>query len=334
LSDDQTELPAGEVSAAPPANNLFAPVHDRYGMRLALVFGNQAPGGVCPHYRAGCCQHCDIGAGEGGQFDDRTNRDRLAWFGRHYADCLDQIAHLVLYNSGSLLDPRELSPAVLADILAFARDRPAVTVVSIESRESYVTEERLAALVAALGSEQLPRIVLGVETADDYRRNELLGKKMPRKAVARSLDEIAAASATLGRPIGVDVNVVVAGPGTNATTAIDDALETAEYAFQECGERGVPVDLNLHAYYPSQKGLARFPEQPRCSLPVLARAVAAIDRLKQEQAPSAMLFIGAEDEGHDLEDEVRDAELARAGELFDRFNRTQDAAVLGGLAKL
>ena len=73
--------------------------------------------------------------------------------------------------------------------------------------------------------------------------------------------------------IGLDVNIVIAGPGTHRETAVDDAVMTARFALMSGAEHGVKVDLNLHPYYPGSRGSARFPDHPRCSLATTVRAV-------------------------------------------------------------
>ena len=108
--------------ARPADRLLFAPTQDRYGVRLALVFGNHAPGGQCPYFAAGKCRHCDIGAGEGAAFTSELNRQRLAWFQGQYRQILPEVVHLVLYNSGSFLNPQELPVDLLDEILVW-RDR-------------------------------------------------------------------------------------------------------------------------------------------------------------------------------------------------------------------
>ena len=46
-------LPESAAPAVVPrADSLFEPVRDRYGWRLALVFGNHAAGGFCPYFTA------------------------------------------------------------------------------------------------------------------------------------------------------------------------------------------------------------------------------------------------------------------------------------------
>ena len=138
-----------QPSARPHDRLLFAPARDRYGVRLALVFGNHAPGGRCPYYTAGQCSYCDIGAGEGAAATLESNRRRLAWFQEHYRQILPEVAHLVLYNSGSLLNPQEMPAELLDAILVWARSLPSVRVVSVDTREQAVTDrsvKRVAAL--------------------------------------------------------------------------------------------------------------------------------------------------------------------------------------------
>ena len=66
------------------------------------------------------------GQGRGRPSISTTNRQRLAWFHEYYRSHLASISHLVLYNSGSVLNPREMPPELLDEILAFARSLPAV----------------------------------------------------------------------------------------------------------------------------------------------------------------------------------------------------------------
>ena len=297
------------IDAQPAPGNVFSTKVGRYGARLALVFGSHARGGVCPYHRAGGCHHCDIGGGEGGAFDKATNRARMEWFQHHYADVLDEVVHLILYNSGSVLNAREMPRDLLAEILATISAWPAVSVVSIESREAYITRDSVLEAAAALAPHQQCRIILGLETADDHRREELLGKKMPRAAIERAFTALGEAAAVIGRErIGIDVNLVVAGPGTDPTSAIDDAVGTARFAFALATRSQLSVDLNLHAYYPSARSRARFPDHPRCELLTLARAVDAVDQVAREMSVDAGLFIGEQDEGHDTDQKKREAE--------------------------
>jgi hypothetical protein len=315
--------------AVPSPENRFEPVRDRYGWRLALVFGNHAPGGFCPYYTTGRCAHCDIGAGEGAAFDHVANRRRLAWFRAEYAKHLATINHLVLYNSGSVLNPREMPPDLLNEIITFSSLLPAARVISLDSRETFIRAETLRRLFSVAGSGLVIRPILGIESADDHIRNEVLKKAMPRTAVERVFRDVGRLAAEVGSErVGLDVNIVVAGPGTTERTAVEDAVITARWALASGARHGVRVDLNLHPYYVGARGSARFPEHGRCSLETTCRAASAIAGVVRSMAACCALFIGWHDEGHDRDREQRRKEIALARGAFERFNETNDPEAL------
>lgn len=311
--------------AEPPTSSLFQPTGDQYGLRLALVFGNHAPGGFCPYYVGTRCHHCDIGAGEGAAFDLATNLRRLDWFRQHYAAVWPEVSHLVLYNSGSVLNRQEMPRELIDQILQFARSLPKLRVVSMDSREHFIQSDLLIQACRILGNTIAVRPVLGLETANDFIRNQLLEKQMSRANILRAYEAINSASTQLEtHRLGLDVNVVVAGPGTTFETAMTDAVETARFAFQTGRDYGVSVDLNIHPYYPSVRGLARFPDHGRCPLSVLARSMAAICEVRRTMAPTSSIFIGWHDEAHDQEPHRRAHESELVQQAIDQFNRTQD----------
>jgi hypothetical protein len=306
----------------------FEPVRDRYGWRLALVFGNHAPGGICPYYVGELCYHCDIGAGEGAAFDTAANHRRLVWFRDYYRSHLDSVRHLVLYNSGSVLNPREMPPELLDEILTFARSLPAVRIVSLDSREAYIRPEPLKRILRVAGERLTTRPILGIESSDDRIRNEILRKAMPRAAITRVFHDLGTLAAEYEEDrIGLDVNIVIGGPGTTLETAVEDACETARFALRTGAECGVKVDLNLHQYYIGARGLARFPDQRRCSIATIADAASQIAQLIRSMGVASHIFIGWQDEGHDREQRERDIELERARAAFDRFNQTNEPGV-------
>jgi hypothetical protein len=305
----------------PDSQHLFRVVTDSYGKRLALVFGNHAAGGQCPFVVASRCHHCDIGIGEGVQFDVATNRQRLAWYQAHFGDDWKTTAHLIVYNSGSVLNPAEMPFEFLEAILETARNQACVRVVSLDSRESFVTTERLCRIAARLREDQCARIIIGIESANDTIRNQILEKGMSRQGIQRAFDHLAAAAERIapGR-VGVDVNIVVAGPGTTSQTAVSDALETARFTLARCE---IPVDFNIHPYYPSVRGRTRFPNHPRCSIPLLLEAVQAIAEECRSNGRGSRVFVGLNDEGHDTDPERRQDDLRGIGPIIEQFNATQ-----------
>ena len=315
--------------ARPADRLLFTPTRDCYGVRLALVFGNQAPGGQCPYFAAGQCRHCDIGAGEGAAVTAAVNRQRLAWFQEHYRQVLPEVAHLVLYNSGSILNPREMPAEVLDEILAWARSLPALRVVSLETRENAATEFVLRRVADALGSGRMLRVILGLETSDDHRREEILAKRMPRMAVERAVAAIAAVAADVGAErIGLTFNILVGGPGTTVQTAVDDALKTADFALETGRIAELSIDLNLHPYYRSARGQSHFPAHPRCSPQTVAQVAQAIAERVARRVPPTALFIGTADEGNDRDSIPPDWRAEAVRDALTAFNQSQDASVL------
>ena len=304
---------------------LFKVIRDAYGPRLALVFGNHARGGICPYYAASLCHHCDIGRGEGVPYDVATNRQRLNWYRSVYAEELPTIAHLVIYNSGSVLNSVEMPFEFLSEVLAMARGISTVKEISLDSRESYVTADRLLRIAEQLRPDQRVRIIVGIESADEHIRNELLQKRMPIDRIQRAFAEIATAAEQIGLDrFGVDINILVGGPGTTDATAACDAGDTASFAMTNCL---VPVDFNLHPYYRSARGSERFPSHKRCSLKLLIEALVAVNAVLLSQNRRSRIFIGLNDEGHDSEGQLS-GDLESAVVAIRAFNATQDMTVL------
>jgi hypothetical protein len=304
--------------AIPEAALRFEPVEDWYGTRLALVFGNEAPGGLCPFYGRQC-YHCDIGAGEGAQFDTAMNRQRLIFFQRHYAPVLPRVAHLVVYNSGSVLNPRELAAGSLQAILEYAAGLPKCRVISLDSRETYITRTQLERALGCLRPDQQLRPILGLETQNDQVRLEVLNKSVTRRAVEAAFRALRHYE---GRA-GLDLNIVFGLPPLQGRAAAADAEATARFGLELAALHGVPVDFNFHPYYPSRIAREHFPGHPRADLGAALEAVARIREVILQSGRASRLFIGLQDESHDQEPAARRAQFARYAELFHRFNITR-----------
>ncbi|MEO2016751.1 MAG: hypothetical protein ABGZ53_20535, partial [Fuerstiella sp.] len=240
-------------------------------------------------------------------------------------ELLPQLAHLVVYNSGSVLNPRELAPEFLLDICDQADAMPNLLVLSLDTREAYLNTDRLVQLAERLPRRVCVRPILGLESADDEVRDGFLEKRMPRSAICRGLDAVAdAARQALSDNIGLDANVLVGGPGVAADRVAMDAVETTRWLLHECGQRSLSLDLNLHPYYPSRRGLARFPSHPRCSWRSVQQSVRMIVELEEFRNSRPGLFIGWQDEQHDQQQPLRQSEFEQTQIRMNRFNRTQN----------
>jgi radical SAM superfamily enzyme YgiQ (UPF0313 family) len=257
------------------------------------------------------------------------NRQRLAWFQEHYDGILRDVQHLVLYNSGSILNPQEMPADLLDEILGWSRTLPNLQVVSLESRESMATQDSLRRTADAVGTGRTVRVILGLETSDDRLRNEVLAKNMPRSAVNRAVDAVRSVARELGHNrIGLTFNILIGGPGTTPENAFEDARATAQFALEIARGAGVLVDLNLHPYYRSARGQEYFPAQARCSHRIVARVASAIARLTASSAHASMLYIGVEAEGHDPDFSTAGWREDIVHKAFQRFNRSQDPSIL------
>jgi hypothetical protein len=312
-------------SIQPHPKSLFRPVYDRRGLRLAIVLGNESLSGMCPYAAGNNCHHCDIGLGEGRRFDPAMNLARFRWLQKHYSLIWPSVAHLVVYNSGSVLNRIELAPEILTAVLDFARSLPELRVVSLESREAFVTPEVVSRLTADLGAGREVRVIVGIESADGTIRNKLLRKQMPRIAIERAVGAIS----TVRRVVvskgnkaalpGLAANVIVGGPGTTLRSIVRDAVETSRYSLMLAQAYDLPLDLNLHPYYPSKRSTARFPDHTRPSLQALVEAVCCV---AQSVGNHASVFVGLEDEGHDQNPWDKAEQVTRFERAVDFFNRT------------
>ncbi len=173
------------------------------------------------------------------------------------------------------------------------------------------------------------RVILGLETADDDRREGLLAKRMSRSAVQRAFKAIGSAAVDLGTErIGATFNILVGGPGTTLQTAVDDALTTADFALETGRVADISVDLNLHPYYRSARGRSHFPAHPSCPAQTVARVASAIAERIAHHLPPTALFIGTEDEGNNRDPVLIDGRAEAVCGAFATFNQSQDAAVL------
>jgi hypothetical protein len=201
--------------------------------------------------------------------------------------------------------------------------------VSVESRESFITEVSVRHVADALGPGCMARVILGLETADDRLREQVLSKRMSRAAINRAVEAIASVAAALGpERIGLTFNILVGGPGTTSQTAVDDAMATANFALEAGRAANVSVDLNLHPYYQGPRGRSHFPAHPRCSPQTVAKVASVLAETIARGDPSAALFIGVEDEGHDPDMVSLSWRAVGVCEAFAKFNQSQDAAVL------
>ncbi len=301
----------------PPSDSMFRPVMGPLGLRLALVFGNESPDGQCPFFGSQC-MHCDIGGGEGPGFNAQINGLRLEYFKEKFAEEWPKISHLVIYNYGSTLNEIEFSRETLGNILAFIRSQPAIKRASFDCREYFVNDAAVAFLVENTRPDQIASITLGFESQSEEIRQGYLKKKMSREQV----EKVFSALQKFSPRTAVEMNVLFQPPGVAGTQAVNEAAATVEYGLELMNRYGVRVDFNFHPYYPSIKGSEAYPDHPRARLEDAVRALIIISR-KISNADS-LLFVGGNDEGHDLQPSLKKMKQLLYDPAFAAFNVSQD----------
>jgi hypothetical protein len=312
-----------EDFARPPEGSLFSPVDSPLGMRLALVFGNEGKNGSCP-FHGQQCLHCDIGAGEGVAFTPEMNAARLDFFRDHYHDVFPKLGHLVVYNYGSTFNDNEFSASTRRKIMDFTDALPLLRRISFDSREHFVTAERVSEMVALLRDSQRLSVTLGLESQSDEIRQKNLQKKMTRARI----DDVFAALASRREKTAVEINVLFQPPGVTGPDAIEEAVKTIEFGLELMDKWKVLADFNFHPYYPSRKGMKAFPDHPRAMLEHAICALIRINRIIRKHGGGSSLFVGWNDEGHDLQPAVKKIKQLLYDPAFAAFNRSQEESDL------
>jgi hypothetical protein len=269
-----------------------------------------------------------MGRGEGLIDDPGLNVKRLRWFRIAWEYLLPTLGQLRVHNSGSVLNPRELPPAVLEQVVTLAGDIAGLKVIALQSREAYITAPRVRAVVAGLEPRVRVRPILGVETINDAVRNDLLNKRMSREGIQRAFEAVGEVRREGGR-VGMDVNVIVGLPGVG--NPVDDAVATARYVAQLAARSGVGVDITMYPFFRTKRSFRMYPDHPRCALPVFAEAAVMVHDELNRIAGRAVMFLAWEDDGLDLESDARDLESERIMDPFGKFNRTNDPDALAPL---
>ncbi|MBN2358895.1 MAG: hypothetical protein JXR83_05535 [Deltaproteobacteria bacterium] len=235
---------------------------------------------------------------------------------------LDGVVEVDLFNSGSFLADAEISPAVRAHALA-ALGRSGVKRVLIESRPEFVTADKVAAACALVGAQRL-EVGIGLESADDRVREQLVNKGFGRA-------EFEAAVAVLARTGARLLAYLLLKPlGLDERAAIEDAVASARYVFDLARRLGAPARVALQPVFVAPgTALEREYRAGRYRSPSLWSAIEAVQRI----SPLGELLVGMSDEGLQPHLAPQGCERCtpRLRAALIEFNRTGDATALAAL---
>ena len=132
-----------------------------------------------------------------------------------------------IFVSGSFLNPDEIPKRARYEILNFLKEQNYVEEVVVESRPEFITEEVLKECCEALG-EKIFEIGIGLETSNDYTREEKINKGFTKEDFERAINTIK--NSNLKCEVRAKAYIFVKPILTSEKDAIEEALNSAEYA--------------------------------------------------------------------------------------------------------
>lgn len=187
--------------------------------------------GGCSHERErGGCTMC----GYAGDTPLRppTEEELMAQV-EHVASMRQGASWVKVYTSGSMLDPEEVPPVVLANLVEALHD---VAMLTVESRAEHVTRRR----VEALGDPSKREVAIGLESACDRVLEGSVHKGMTLDDFWRAASHVKDAGARLR------AYVLLKPPFLSEAEAVDDAVEAA-LAAAEAGADVVSLNpVSIH----------------------------------------------------------------------------------------
>ena len=234
------------------ATGSFSLRKDRNGFRPIYNLGNE--GGACPYG----CVFCDVG-----RSPKVSTEDNLQEFKRQHEEFLHLIEgpyHPLIYNQGNVTNRHEFSKNLLEFILKAFNGDPRVVFVSINSRQRFVTNELLAALVALELSFPI-HFIFGIESFSQ-RSAEIFGKNTSGEfdrfiETLRPVNQEAHHNPSANYKFGLDVNLVILPEmylpeGTHRAGNEAKVVEGMRWEMEQLLSRIdplVPVEINLHPFY-------------------------------------------------------------------------------------
>jgi archaeosine synthase beta-subunit len=169
---------------------------------------------------------------------------------------LSRISILSLYNSGSVLNPGELPSEALQNILREIRNFPSVRKVILESRAEFVDDDMIGGLRDALGPGKSLSIAIGLETADDIKRNLCINKGCTRDEIVSAIER--------AKPLAeIQIYILLGIPFLTEAEAVEDSISSIRCA-HEMGADEIHIEpLTLQRYTLTEllcrQGLYRLP---------------------------------------------------------------------------
>ena len=132
-----------------------------------------------------------------------------------------------IFVSGSFLNPAEVPLEARNEILGILKDEKHVEEVVVESRPEFITEDVLRECCNNLG-DKIFEIGIGLETSNDYTREEKINKGFSRDDFEKAVETIK--NSNLNCDVRAKAYLFVKPILTSEKDAIEEAVESAVYA--------------------------------------------------------------------------------------------------------
>lgn len=134
----------------------------------------------------------------------------------------NNIEQIDLLTGGSFLDDHEVYPEFRIWAMKRISEIPQICKVLIESRTEFISENSLNILKALLRKNQILEIGIGVETSDQYLRNEVLKKALDWRSLENAVNVCSSFD------IEFQPYLLIKPQGLSESEAILDAVQSAE----------------------------------------------------------------------------------------------------------
>ncbi|MGD2086565.1 MAG: archaeosine biosynthesis radical SAM protein RaSEA [Candidatus Aminicenantes bacterium] len=232
---------------------------------------------------------------------------------------LNGVKQIDLLTLGSFLNDNEVNPATREILLGRIAALNQIKKVLFEARAEYVTVDKLKVSKRILGDKIL-EFGIGLESSDDYIRNEVIKKGLSRKAFEDVVKKVKEAGCDLL------VYLLIKPPHLSEKRAIEDAVNSAAYVFEVARQYRVRARVAFEPVFICKNThLEKLFLNAQYRLVNLWSVVEVIKRTHEYGS----IFVGLSDEKLSFDRLPNSCDICfhRLRDAIEEFNRTQETSV-------
>lgn len=239
---------------------------------------------------------------------------------------LENVSEIQLETLGSFLNDNEFPPEFQDYAFKACAKFPEIQKIFTESRAEYLTAEKLSHVKTLVGNKTL-EIAIGLESSNDYIRNNVLNKRLEKK----DIEELAKRMGNIG--INLATYIFIKPPTLNENESIEDAIESTKYVFDLAKRHKIKTKILFQpAYIALNTQLEKMYLKNEYSLPNIWSVVEII----KKTASLGEIFIALSDEARSDNRHIHGCKQCHTKivEAIQTFNQTQDIASINSLESI